>query len=212
MLGARLITTGALWWWGHLVTVPVALYWLVPNIFSNNLNKNNALGWFGLCVNVCVCTRTLANKEKCYPSSSPPPPQSHPSLPSVPTITWHLSPPQIYCLPPTNSNSRHTRPNLVMVQDPKVAPSITLQWDNAQNLESHWSSWSVLPLDMQREIANNRIYEAFKSCGYHFIDNPICGLFSWEEFSCLYSHYEPQNPIWKLRQRIWAFYVALCWL
>lgn len=112
MLAARLITTGALWWWGHLVVVPVALYWLVPNIFSNNLNKNNALGWFGLCVNVCVRVRTLADKEKCYPSSSPPP-QSHPSLPSVPAITWHLSPPQIYSLPPTNSNADTHAPNWV---------------------------------------------------------------------------------------------------
>lgn len=112
VLGARLITAGALWWWGRLVAVPVALYWLAPNIFSNNLNKNNALGWFGRCVNVCVCVRTFADKKKCYPSSSPPP-ESHPSLPSVPAITWHLSPPRsIVCLPPIPTPDTHA-PNWV---------------------------------------------------------------------------------------------------
>lgn len=89
VLGARLITTGAPWWWGRLVAVPVALYWLAPNIFPNNLNKNNAWGWFGQGVQVCVHVRT----PKCFSSSSPSS-QSHPSLPPVPARTWHLSPPR----------------------------------------------------------------------------------------------------------------------
>lgn len=48
-------------------------------------------------------------------------------------------------------------------------------------MELHRRAWNVLPIDMQREIANNRIYEALRSCGHTFIDNSICGLFSWEK-------------------------------
>lgn len=59
------------------------------------------------------------------------------------------------------------------------------------------ASWDK---EMRSEIENNRIYEAVRSCGCHFIDNnSICGLFPYNSFHvCTIYIYTPLPDMGRL--------------
>ena len=212
VLGARFITTGALWWWGRLVGVPAVLHWLAPNIFPNNLNKNNASGRHAdahrQCEHIHTHTHTsleIEERPKGYPSSSFSP-QSHPSLlcsslnlASHTTISGLRSPPPpnlkpLLCyLPPPIPIQPHTGTKLswLWFKSPTKLLSAPIWNKTIHEYRLECPSWGK---EMRREIENNRVYDAVRSCGRCFIDsNSLCGLFPYNSLhACaLWPEYMP---------------------
>ena len=176
VLGARFITTGALWWWGRLVGVPAVLHWLAPNIFPNNLNKNNASGRHAdahrQCEHIHTHTHThtsleIEERPKGYPSSSFSP-QSHPSLlcsslnlASHTTISGLRHPPHptsnLFCVTSHRQYqySRTQAPNWVGYGS-RVPPSCSQhQYEIRQYMNTGWS----VPLGVKRWGGKLRITE-----------------------------------------------------
>ena len=146
-------------------------------------------------VSACTHTHThthtsleIEERPKGYPSSSLSP-QSHPSLlcsslnlASHTTISGlrpphHLKPRLCY-LPPPIPIQPHTGTKLswLWFKSPTKLLSAPIWNKTIHEYKLECPSWGK---EMRREIENNRVYDAVRSCGRYFIDsNSLCGFFS----------------------------------
>lgn len=149
----------------------------------------------------------IEERPKGYPSSSLPP-QSHPSLlcsslnlASHTTISGlrppppHLKPLLCY-LPPPIPIQPHTGTKLswLWFKSPTKLLSAPIWNKTIHEYKLDCPSWGK---EMRREIENNRVYDAVRSCGRYFIDsNSLCGLFPYNSLHvwALWPEYMPVKP------------------